>query len=95
MFSSTDKKSEYHDSINLQNFQQWVVTQLLPGLKKPSLIIINNAPYHSKNLNKMPNSVWIKDSIKNWFNHNNIKFSKNMLKAELLQIAINNRKKKP
>lgn len=37
---------DYHKVFNGQNFVKWWKEQLLPNLKEPSLIIIDNAKYH-------------------------------------------------
>jgi transposase len=54
VFSSTNKSSDYHDSMNAANFKKWIETQLLPQLKVHSIIIMDNlAPYHSE-VEKLP-----------------------------------------
>ncbi|KAK4328629.1 hypothetical protein Pmani_000938 [Petrolisthes manimaculis] len=53
--SKNGNKGDYHDSMNSERFHEWFQNQLLPGIPPGSLIIMNNAPYHSKILNKAPN----------------------------------------
>jgi hypothetical protein len=47
----------YHDFINGENFEHWMLTQLLPNLEEPSVIIMDNAPYHSVLLEKPPTQL--------------------------------------
>jgi hypothetical protein len=48
IFNSKSKKGDYHDNMNVENFQNWFKTQLIPNLEEPSLIIMDNASYHSQ-----------------------------------------------
>ena len=41
-----DHHGDYHKVFNGTNFLQWWQNQLLPNLKQPSLIIMDNAAYH-------------------------------------------------
>ncbi|CAH1381942.1 unnamed protein product, partial [Tenebrio molitor] len=61
--------------------------QLLPGLTVPSVIVMDNASYHSQILNKSPTYNSKKADIQDWLKTNNIPYEEEMLKAELLQIA--------
>lgn len=73
--------------MNQQNFLQWFENQLLKNLTKPSVIVIDNAPYHSMLLTKTPNTSWNKAAIQEWLTTNKIEFAYTMLKVELLQIV--------
>ena len=39
-------------SLNAVGFEQWLVQHLLPSLKIPSALIMNNSPIHGKNVIK-------------------------------------------
>ncbi|RVE39844.1 hypothetical protein evm_015506 [Chilo suppressalis] len=56
VFKSQTKSGDYHDDMNHTNFKKWVLEKLCPNLKEPSLIIIDNAPYHNTSINKAPNT---------------------------------------
>lgn len=73
--------------MNQQNFLQWFENQLLKNLLKPSVIVIDNAPYHSMLLTKIPNTSWNKAAIQEWLTINKIEFAYTMFKVELLQIV--------
>lgn len=74
--------------MNAELFKKWFVEQLLPNLDKPSIIIMDNASYHSKLIEKIPNKSWKKDDIKNFLIKHNLEFEEDMLKAALLRIAL-------
>lgn len=51
LFFRSEKKpkegDDYHGDMNAENFENWFRNDFVPNLKKPSLIILDNAPYHS------------------------------------------------
>jgi hypothetical protein len=47
IFKSTTRSVDYHDNMNRKNFENWFKTELIPNLEEPSLIIMDNASYHS------------------------------------------------
>jgi hypothetical protein len=38
------KSGDYHNLMNRENFEHWMLTQLLPSLEKSSVIVMDNAP---------------------------------------------------
>lgn len=80
--------------MNSEMFTKWVSENIIPNLPEPSLIIMDNAPYHSTLVEKQPCSSWQKTSIADWLNKNNIMFEPHMFKTELLQLAKQNQKEK-
>lgn len=87
IFSSKTQLSDYHGEMNHENFLLWFENQLLKNLTKPSIIILDNAPYHSKMLDKIPNTSWNKAAIQEWLTNKNIPFTNVMFKTELLSIV--------
>lgn len=59
VFVSKSKSQNYHDSMNNEYFKEWF-GELLNSLKEPSVIVLDNAPYHSQIANKQPNTGWKK-----------------------------------
>lgn len=94
VFCGKSKSADYHDNMNFENYKQWVKNKLLPSLEKPSVIVIDNAPYHSVALNPQPNGSWKKEDIKKWLDDNKIPYSPIALKAELLDLSSLNKSKK-
>lgn len=87
IFATKSKLADYHGDMNGDLFIQWIKEKLVPNLEEPSLIIMDNAPYHSVLLEKQPQSSWTKAQIVEWLESNNIPVEGNMFKAELLTLA--------
>lgn len=51
MFINSKKKpnafDDYHGDMNSETFKKWFANSLLPNLKEPSIIVMDNASYHS------------------------------------------------
>lgn len=90
VFSSSNKSSDYHDTMNAELFEKWFEEKLLMVLEEPSLIVIDNAPYHSRIREKSPVGSWTKQELYNWLREKNVDFPAHFLKAELLQLAKKN-----
>ena len=84
IFSSTKKTDDYHDNMNAEIFEKWFKDQILTNLEEPSLIILDNASYHSRLLVKTPTSNWRKDDIRKWLSEQHINTTDIFLKADLL-----------
>lgn len=92
MFKSRNgNKGDYHDSMNHETFLAWFKNQLLPNIPPTSLIIMDNASYHSKLLNKAPTTCSRKHEIIQWLEENNVPHDPKLPKAELLQIISQNK----
>lgn len=42
---------DYHGAMNGDIFKKYLTTQVLPYLEKPTVIVMDNAPYHSREVN--------------------------------------------
>jgi hypothetical protein len=73
--------------MNGESFEHWILTQLIPNLEEPSVIMMDNAPYHSVLLEKPPMQSWRKDEIIPWLQDKAIPFTERSFKSELLNLA--------
>ncbi|KAJ0169388.1 hypothetical protein K1T71_014975 [Dendrolimus kikuchii] len=48
MYKSTDTIGDYHNEMNNDNYEKWLVNQLIPNIPSDSVLVIDNAPYHNK-----------------------------------------------
>ncbi|KAK3590700.1 hypothetical protein CHS0354_008037 [Potamilus streckersoni] len=48
VFKSKTSKSDYHDKMNAEYFTEWFRDTLIPKPDRSSVIIMDNASYHSK-----------------------------------------------
>ena len=47
VFLSKSKDGDYHQEMNSVVFREWFENQLMPALKNPSLVKLDNASYHN------------------------------------------------
>ncbi|XP_063232520.1 uncharacterized protein LOC134536645 isoform X2 [Bacillus rossius redtenbacheri] len=84
------KTADYHGEMNGETFLMWF-EDMLVHLEEPSVIIMDNASYHSTQVEKTPTTNWTKDALIAWLEKNEIKHENNLLKVELLRIAKQNK----
>jgi hypothetical protein len=61
--------------MNGENFEHWMLTQLFPNLEESSVIVMDNAPYHSVLLEKSPTQSWRNDETIDWLQNKGILFT--------------------
>ena len=52
IYDSKSKYAGYHDDMNSTNFNKWLQYQLIPNMPPGSIVILDNAIYHSVQENK-------------------------------------------
>ncbi|XP_074035663.1 uncharacterized protein [Leptinotarsa decemlineata] len=80
------KTGDYHEEMNGKSFEQWF-SKVLPHLEDNAVIVMDNAPYHSRRLEKIPRTSSKKVEIQNWLRSKNISFEDSMLRVQLLKIV--------
>ena len=78
---------DYHNQMNGKVFEEWFRMQLLPNIPPNSVIVMDNASYHSMQVEKQPTSKWLKADIKNWLMKREAPINDDMSKAELYELA--------
>ena len=68
------------------HFKEWFATKLLPNVQLNSLIVMDNALYHSHLSDPDPVKSWAKQKMQDWLQGKGIEFPTNALKAELYSI---------
>lgn len=63
LYKCKNKTNDYHDEMDTDNFITWFNEKIIPKLPNNSIVIIDNAAYHSKqymlNINKYIYIVFI------------------------------------
>jgi transposase len=87
IFWSKDKQvnSDYHSEMNTQLFTNWFINHFINYLEEGSIIVVDNASYHSAILNKAPSTTSRKSEIVDWLKKKNITVDPTETRAELLQ----------
>ena len=68
------KTGDYHEEMDSERFEKWFSEQLLPKLPTNSIIVMDNAPYHSRQLNRAPTSATKKADILAWLDKHSIPY---------------------
>lgn len=78
---------DYHGQMNAENYEKWMREKLIPNLPKECVVVMDNAPYHNKQVNKAPTKYSTKQSMVQWLRENNVPHSEEMRKYELWEIV--------
>lgn len=80
------KTGDYHEDMNAEVFEMWF-SSILMRVEPGSVIVMDNASYHSRRIEKIPTSASRKAEIMNWLKAKNLQFDETMLKVQLLDIV--------
>ena len=72
--------------MNAKNFKKYFAS-LCENLPKNSVIVIDNASYHSRNSDSYPKSNWRKQQLIDWLKEKNVTMTDKALPAELWTMA--------
>lgn len=86
MYKSTDKTGDYHDAMNNADYGKWLQNQLIPNLSPNSVLVVDNAAYHNKYVERPPNSNTAKPLMINWLQKYNIPHDSSLTKIQLYEI---------
>lgn len=77
---------DYHGQMNEGNFMKWLTEKLLPNIPPQSVIVLDNAPYHSVLEEKRPTKSSLKGQIIDYLTKHNIDFDPKSRKMELYEL---------
>ena len=88
VFKANSSKGDYHAEMNGNKFETWLTEQLIPNLKPRSVVVLDNAPYHTVIEEKCPTAANNKAQITEWLRLHSISIPDgNPLKATLLHLC--------
>lgn len=67
-------------------YERWLRTKLMPSLPPNSVVVIDNASYHNRQLDAAPTSSTKKADMQTWLRQKEIQFEEYMLKPELYNL---------
>jgi transposase len=77
---------EYHEEMTGDAFLEWF-SKILKLVEAGSVIVMDNAPYHSVRMEKIPNKASRKNEITEWLNSKGMQCHGSQLKLELLRMV--------
>ncbi|KAJ8921256.1 hypothetical protein NQ315_013728 [Exocentrus adspersus] len=77
---------DYRQDTTAELFENWFKNSLLVNIPKNSIIVMDNATYHSRLLNKVPNATNTKEEIQENMLANDIYFEYSYKKRQLLLV---------
>ena len=92
-FHTNTTSSDYHGEVNGELFLHWLTSQLLPLLAQLSVLVLDNAPYHSKltEESRCPTTATKKGDLIKWLEQHRLPFPPHATRPELLLIRKQNR----
>lgn len=81
--------ADYHEDMTAPLFETWFSEQLLPNIPKNSVIVMDNASYHSRQKVKIPSKATKKEDILKFMAYKNLTIPQKATKEILLRIIKN------
>ena len=69
-----------------EHFEDWFASSLLPNVQPSSLIVMDNATYHSRRSEPIPVKSWTKKRMIEWVQAKKIEFPPKALKNDIFDI---------
>ena len=89
-------EEDYHDFMDGESYKCFLFEKLIcQNIPKHSVIVIDNAPYHSKNTENYSTRKWRKQQFVNWLTEKSVTFPDKELRAELWTLVKSEREKFP
>ncbi|XP_046144685.1 uncharacterized protein LOC123988481 [Osmia bicornis bicornis] len=77
--------------MNADNFERWIQEKVLPNIPDNTVIVMDNAPCHSVQINKPPTKYATKTAMLNWLIKNNIPCNNQMRRYDLHELIEKNK----
>ncbi|KAK3870173.1 hypothetical protein Pcinc_024575 [Petrolisthes cinctipes] len=92
-YPAKTNQGDYHGEMNGELFMRWLTMQLLPSLPEPSVLVLDNAPYHSQltEESRCPTTATRKADLIRWLEQHNISIPPAATRPELLFLCQQNR----
>lgn len=84
VFLAKKGAADFNAEMDGETYEKWFLEQLFPNVEPGIVIAIDNASYHTRNVEKITKTKTKKDNIKIWLKEKNVRFPEDSLKRELL-----------
>ncbi|XP_072392227.1 uncharacterized protein [Diabrotica undecimpunctata] len=79
------KTGDYHEDMDATCFERWF-ENVLQRIEPNSVVVLDNASYHSRLVERIPNMSDRKAVLQNWLKEKSIPYGEDMVKMELMNI---------
>lgn len=86
VFKAGQASGDYHSQMNQHNFMKWLEEKLLPNIPPNSVVVMDNAPYHSVQEDKLPTQSSLKQHMISWLEKKAIPHDPKSRKWELFEL---------
>ena len=93
VYQSLEEEGDYHEEMNHQIFEKWFENKLIPNIPPDSLIVMDNASYHSRRFEPLPTSNWRKGDMITWLTNKGIPLPTKCIKQNLYAIIQKHKEK--
>jgi hypothetical protein len=83
IYKAGSASGDYHGQMNSINFEKWVTEKLLLNLHPCSVVVLDNAPYHSVQVDKDPSKHSVKSYMILWLERQGVFCDPTMRKGQL------------
>jgi hypothetical protein len=80
IYKVENSTGDYHGQMNHLNFEKWARDKIIPSLPTNSVVVMDNAPYHSVRVDKVPSKYSVKTEIIAWLRKKGISCDEKMRK---------------
>lgn len=87
VFKAKSKTGDYHHEMNRENFVKWLNTQFLPNAQPFSVLVLDNAPYHNMQEDRVPTMASTIGDIRDWLRRKGVVFDLSHKKKQLIEIC--------
>jgi transposase len=93
VFRAGTVSGDYHGQMNADNFEKWLSEIVIPKLPPTSVLVMDNAPYHGRQVDKPPSASALKKEMIDWLERHGVQCDTSARKGVLYTI-INSMKPK-
>lgn len=87
VFKAGQATGDYHGQVSNENFTKWLTEKLLPNIPPNSVVVLDNALYHSVLEDKPPTKSSLKRDIVVWLTKKGIPHDPTLRKINFYDIA--------
>jgi hypothetical protein len=86
VFRAGTANGDYHGKINADNFEKWLNEIVIPKLPSASVLVMDNAPYHGRQVDKPPSASALKKEMIDWLQRHRVQCDTSARKVHRTQL---------